>query len=99
MSMDFSRLLEMLLVTMPCVVVLPVCIGVGVCLCHIYSSGWCAGIASLQLMKSAPSSASAADDITALMILGIINTATLLGGNAVLFGMKNFLPDLLFDFV
>ena len=40
-------------------------------------------------MKSAPNSASADDDMTALMILDIVNTDPLLGGNAVLFDMKN----------
>ena len=88
MSMYFSRLLEMLLVTKPCVVVLAVCIGVGGCVCPNSSSDWCAGISSLQLMKSDPSSASAADDMTALMIFAIVNTAPLLVGNAVLFDMK-----------
>ena len=43
---------------------------------------------SLQLMKSFPSSASAADGMTYLMILAIFNTTPLLVGNAVLFDMK-----------
>ena len=98
MSMYFSRLLEMLLVTKPCVVVLAVCIGVGGCVCPNSSSDWCAGISSLQLMKSDPSSASAADDMTALMIFAIVNTAPLLVGNAVLFDMKKSPPDLLLIF-
>ena len=97
--MDFSRFMGILLVTTSCEVVFSFCIGVGGCLFPISSSDWRAGMASLQLMKSAPSSASAADDITALMILDIVNTATLLEGNAVLFGMKKFLPNLLLDFV
>ena len=99
MSMDFSRLLEMLLVTMPCVVVLPVCIGVGVCLCHISSSGWRSGIASLQLIKIYLSSASVSDDVISLMILDIVNTDPLLVGDALLFEMKNCPPAVLLDFV
>ena len=43
----------------------------------------------LQLMIIAPSSASDADDMTAFMILDIVNTAPLLVGNAVVFYMKN----------
>ena len=91
--------MEMLLVNTPCVVVLSVCIGVGGCVWPISSSDWRDGMAYLQFFTIAPSSASAAGDITALMILDIVNTATLLEGNAVLFGMKKFLPNLLLDFV
>ena len=50
-------------------------------------------------MKSAHSSASAADDMTALMNLVIVNTAPLLGGDAVLFDMKKLPPALLLGFV
>ena len=56
-------------------------------------------MAYLKLMKSAPNSAYAADDMTALMILGLFNSAILLGGNAVLFYRKNFPPGMLLDFV
>ena len=98
MSMEFSHLLEMLLVTTPCAVVLYVCISVGGCVCLIFSSDWRAGMDSLKLMKSSHSSASAADDMTALMVLAIVNTAPLLGGNAVLFDMKKYPPDLLLFF-
>ena len=83
--MDFSSFLAILLVTTPCAVVLYVYIDVGGCVCPISSRAWRAGMASLQLMKSAPSSASAADDMTALMIFAIVNTAPLLVGNTVLF--------------
>ena len=85
----------MLLVTKPCAVVLSVYIGVGGCLCPIYSCYWRAGMDYLQLTKGAPGSASADDDMTALMILAIVNTDPLLGGNAVLFLMKKFPPALL----
>ena len=49
-------------------------------------------MASLQLMKSDPSSDSAADGMTTLMILDIVNTASFLGGTAVLFDMKKCPP-------
>ena len=89
MSMYFSHLLAMLLVTTPSVVVFSVCICVGCCVCPISPRAWRDGMDSLQLMKSSHSSASAADDMTALMILAIVNTAPLLGGNAVFFTWIN----------
>ena len=58
---------------------------------------WRAGMASLPLMKSAPSSSSGAYDMTTLMILALVNTAPLLGGNAVLFDMRKCPPDFLLD--
>ena len=64
-----------------------------------FSRDWRAGMASLQLMNSAPSSASAADDMTSLMILEIVKTAPLLGGNAVLLDIKKCPPAMLLDFV
>ena len=67
MSMDLSPLLAMLLVTTPRVVVLSVCVGMGGCLCPIISNSWRAGIASWQLMNRVHISASAAEDMTALM--------------------------------
>ena len=99
MSIDFSCLLEMLLVTTPCAVVSSVCIGVSGCVFPIYYRAWYYGMASLQLMKSAPSSPYAADDMTVLMILDIVNTDQLFGGNTVLFDMKKCPPDLLLYFV
>ena len=66
--MDLSRLLAIFLLTTPKAVVLSVCIGVGGCLCPMILSKCRAGIASLQFIKRAPSSASAEEDITALMI-------------------------------
>ena len=62
MSIDFKRLLAMLFVIKPCAVVLSICIGVGGCLCPISLSAWRAGMALRQLMKSALSLASAAED-------------------------------------
>ena len=50
-------------------------------------------MASLQLMHSAPSSASAADDMTALKVLDIGNTDLLLGGNSVLLDINKCPPS------
>ena len=47
---------------------------------------------SLQLMNSAPSSYSSDDDMTALIILAIVNNAPLLVGNAVLFDINKSPP-------
>ena len=54
---------------------------------------------SFQLIDSAPISASTADYVTALMILAIVNTAPLLGGNSVLLYINKFPHDLLLYFV
>ena len=54
---------------------------------------------SLQFMNSAPNSASTGDDMTALMILEIVNTAPLLGGNVVLLDINKFPHALLWAFV
>ena len=62
MSIDLSSLLAILWVKTPSAAVLSVCIGVGGCLWPIVSNAWRAGIASLQLTKRAPNSASAAED-------------------------------------
>ena len=97
--MDLSRLLEMLLVILTFAVVLSVWIDVGGCVYPIYSTAWSAMMASLQLMNSAPISASAADGMTALMILAIVNNYTLLGGNYVLLDINKCPPDLLLDVV
>ena len=68
-------------------------------MCPIFSSDWRDGMASLQLIKSAPISDYAADYMTTFMILDIVNTAPLLGGNAVCFYMKKCTPSLLLGFV
>ena len=49
---------------------------------------WQAGTASLQLMQRVHTSASAADDMTALIICAVVRKAPLLGGFAVLLDMK-----------
>ena len=56
-------------------------------------------MASLQFMNIAPSSDSAVDYTTALMILETVNTASLLGGDFVLLDIKKCPPDLLRAFV
>ena len=62
---ELSLLLARLILTTPCDGVLSVCLSVGGCMCPISYRDWCAGIDSLKLMNSAPSLASAADDMTA----------------------------------
>ena len=89
----------MLLVTKPYAVVLSFCTDFCGFVCPISSRAWRSGVHYLQLMKSAPISASAADDMTTLMILAIINTDPLLGGIAVLFDMNICPPALLMNFV
>ena len=96
--MDFRRLLEIFLVTTPWAVVFSVCIGVGGCSCPIALRACRAGIASLQLMKRAPSSTSAAEDITVLMIWEMVTTAPLLAGMGELLDMKNLPPARLLAF-
>ena len=96
--MDFSRLLAIFLLTTPKAVLLSVCIGVGGCLCPMISSACRAGIASLQFMKRAPSSASAAEDITTLMIWETVRMAPLFAGMASSLDMKKFTPALLLAF-
>ena len=49
--------------------------------CPISSNKQHIGTASFALMYSAPSFASAADDITVFMMVGMFETAPLLGGN------------------
>ena len=71
---------------------LSVCIGVLGCGCPISSNVIRIGTASLALMYRAPSSASAADVMTALMICTIVRTDPLLGGNGVSFHMKKCPP-------
>ena len=88
MSIDLSRLLAILLVITPRAVVLSVCIGVEVCLCPIISNAWRAWIASRKLMNRAPRSASAAEDMTVLMILEILMTSPLFDGMAASSDMK-----------
>ena len=98
MSIDLSHFLVMLLVTTPSAVVLSVCIGVGGCLWPIVSNAWRDGIASLQLMKSAPKYASAAEDMTAFMICEMVRKDPLFGGTSDLSDMKKCPPALFLAF-
>jgi hypothetical protein len=94
MSITFNFFIMLLFTTLSAVV-LSVCIGVGGSLCTKYSSVCQARMASLQLMYRAPISASAADDMTALMICEIVRIAPLLLGIVSLFDMKKCPPALL----
>ena len=71
----------MLLVTTPCAVLLSVWIAVGGCLWPNSLRRCRMGIASWALMYSAPSSASAALDMTAVSIFEMLSTAPLSGGS------------------
>ena len=93
MFIDFNRLLAILFVTKPRAVVLYVCIEVGGCVCPISASAWQAGMASRQFMKSALSSASAAEDMT--HILATVRTEPLLVGYLAVLDKKKCLPALL----
>ena len=79
--------------------VLSVCIGAGGCLCPRRLRVCWARMASLQLMYRAPILASAADDMTALMICEIVRIAPLLRGTASSFDMTKCPPALLRAFV
>ena len=81
MSINFSFLLRMWVLTTPRAVAFSICVGVGGCLCPISYSLILAGTASQKLINSVQSSASAADDIRALMIIEIVVTAPLFGGS------------------
>ena len=69
------------LVTTPNAVELSIWIGVLGWGCPISSNKTRMGTASLALIYNAPSSASAAEDITASIIVDRFRTAPLLGGN------------------
>ena len=94
MSIAFNFFITFWLTT-PNAVVLSVCIGVGGCLCPRNSKTCLAGTASRQLMNNAPTSASAAEDSTALIICEMVITAPLLSGVSALLDMKKCPPALL----
>ena len=96
--MDFRHFLAMLLVTTGSAVVLSYCIGVGGYLWTISSSAWRSGMDSQKLMKRAPSSASAAEDMTVLIICAMMMTAPLFGVTTELLDMKKCPPALLCAF-
>ncbi len=80
MSMAFNTLGIILLVSSACAVELLVCMGVQVCGCPTSLRVRRMETAVLALMNSAPSLASAADDITALIICDMLSTTPLLMG-------------------
>ena len=81
MSIGLVAFGKILLLTTPKAVELSVCIGVGGCLCPNSSSVFLIGTAFWELMNNAPSSASAAEVMTALIIVATLIMAPLLGGN------------------
>jgi hypothetical protein len=80
MSMAFKALGVIFLVSSAWAVELSVCMGVQICGCPISSRVRCMETSVLTLMNNAPSLASAADDITALIICNMLSTALLLMG-------------------
>ena len=80
MSMALSAFGRILLVSSACAVALSVCIGVWGCGCPSSVSVCRIEMAIFALMKRAPSSASAADDMTARIIWEMLRTAPLLMG-------------------
>ena len=75
----------------PFAVELSVCIDVGGCRCPISVSMFLRWTASFALMKIPPSSASAAEDKTALIICDMLRMAPLFGGMSALVDKKNVL--------
>ena len=82
MSMAFIVLGWMFLLATPMAVLLSICIGVLGCLCPISCSIFLQGTASRALINIALSSASAANDMRALMIWAILSIAPLLAGSS-----------------
>ena len=80
MSMAFSAFGNILLVSSACAVELSVCIGVCVWGWPNSSSVVCMETAVLALMNNAPIPASAADDMTDLIICDMLRTAPLFIG-------------------
>jgi hypothetical protein len=95
MSMAFSALGRILLVSSACALKLSVWMEVHDCECPIYLSVLHMDTTVLALMNSAPSLASAADDITALIICEIFNTAPLFMGISFVPAMNIWPPALL----
>ena len=92
MSISFVRFGAMLFDMNAWDAELSVCIGVLVCGCPISSNVFRAGTVSLALIYIDPISASAADDITDLMIWAMLSTAPLFIGSSVLFERKKWPP-------
>ena len=92
MSMALVRLGCMMLLTMPSAVELSIWMGIGGCVCPSSSSRLRSGMASSALMYRAPSSASAAEDMTDLMICAIVSIAPLFRGTLLFSKSKKWLP-------
>ena len=82
----------MLLLATPIAVMLSTCIGVHSCLRPISARVVRTGMALQALMNIAPNSASADDDMTALMMWAMFSTAPLLGGSSLSSDMKKCPP-------
>ncbi len=95
MTMAFNALGRILLVSSAWAVKLLVWMGVQVCRCPISLSVRCMETAVLALINNAPSLASAADDITALIICNILSTAPLLMGTSSMPAINMWPPALL----
>jgi hypothetical protein len=95
MSMALNALGIILLMRSVWAVELLVCMGVRVCGCLISLMVHCMETAVLALMNSAPSLASAADDITALIICDMLTAALLFMGMSSLPAMNMWPPALL----
>jgi hypothetical protein len=96
--MALSAFGNILLVSMACTVALLVCIGVRGCGGPSLASVWRVETAVFALMKRAPISASAADDMTAQIICKILRTAPLLKGISSFPAMNMCPPARLQDF-
>jgi hypothetical protein len=94
--MALSAFGNILLVSSACAVALLVCIGVGGCGWPNSMSIWCFEV--FALMKSAPNSASAADDMTAQIICKILRMEPLLKGMSSFPAMNICPPMRLQDF-
>jgi hypothetical protein len=92
MSIDFVYLGWILWLITPSAVELSVWIGVLGCGWPILASICCKYAASFAFNYRAPSSASAADDITALIIVAAVRIASFLGGNLSSLDRKNVPP-------
>ena len=98
MSMALSAFGKFLLVSSACAVALSVCIGVCGCGCPSSINVVRIETAVFALMKRAPSSASAADDITARIICEMLRTAPLLMGISSFPALNMWPPARLRDF-
>ncbi len=95
MSVAFKALGIILLVSSAWAVKLLVCMGVHICGCPISLRVHCMATAVLALMNNAPSLASVADDIIALIICNMLSTTPLLMGMSSLPAMNMWPPALL----